>query len=297
MDARDAIVRVPGWSHDGDVHIEPLPGGLTNTNHLVTRGVDRFVLRCSGPNAIPLGIDRAQECRAVATAAAIGVGAEVVHCSVADGLLVTRWIDGREPTGDEMRTAAMMQRVVAVLRRVHAIPLSAADPAYCPFAKARRWHAEAQQRGATFPDDFPLLEQRMRQIERRRRPATSKPRFCHNDCVRGNVLIDGHGAIRLIDWEYAGAGDPLFDLAVLSMNNQYDAAADEQLLSMYFRGHVADQHRDNLRALKRAFDYHMGVWYVLQTVVSTIDAPFARGVRWHFDRLRRDLGVPVRAES
>jgi thiamine kinase-like enzyme len=261
------------------------------------RGADRFVLRCSGPNAIPLGSDRAHECRAAATAAAIGVGADVVHCSVADGILVTRWIDGREPTGDEMRTAAMMQRVVAALRRVHAISRSAADPAYCPFAKARRWHAEAQQRGATFPDDFPLLEELMREIERRRRLVMPKPRFCHNDCVRANVLIDGHGAIRLIDWEYAGAGDPLFDLAVLSMNNQFDAAADEQLLDTYFRRDVTDQKRDNLRALKRAFDYHMAIWYVLQALVSTIDAPFARGARWHFDRLRRVLGVPVHAES
>ena len=52
----------------------------------------------------------------------------------------------------------------------------------------------------------------------------------------------------------------MFDLAVLSMNNRYDEAEDERLLDAYFRGNVSD------------------------------------GVRWHFDRLRRALGLPVLAE-
>ena len=287
VDVRDAIARVPGWSPD-EVAVEPLPGGLTNANYLITRGAERFVLRIGGPNAQPLGIDRAAEPRATAAAAADGIGPDVIHACNEHGLLVTRFIAGPAPSDEAMRTPGMIARVADLLRRVHAIPVALNAPSYCPFRRAERWAHEAERRGAVFPDDFPALVVRMRAVERDR-PATPvhQLRFCHNDPVRGNIIDDG--ALRLVDWEYAGFGDPVFDLAVVSMNNRYDNPQDLTLLGAYFDGDATPDHLRNLRALKLAFDFHMGVWYVLQTVVGTIDAPFPRGVSWHFERLRRNL--------
>jgi thiamine kinase-like enzyme len=288
-DVRDAIARVPGWSPD-EVAVESLVGGLTNANYLITRGAERFVLRISGPNAQPLGIDRAAEARATDAAAAARIGPEVIHACDERGLLVTRFIDGAAPSDEAMRTPAMIARVADLLRRVHAIPVAPNTPSYCPFRRAERWADEAERRGAVFPNDFPVLIAQIRAVERDRpAPPAHQLRFCHNDPVRGNIIDDG--TLRLIDWEYAGIGDAVFDLAVVSMNNRYDNAQDLALLSAYFHGDVTSDHLRNLRALKLAFDFHMGVWYVLQTVVGTIDAPFARGVHWHFDRLRRNLHV------
>ena len=34
----------------------------------------------------------------------------------------------------------------------------------------------------------------------------------------------------IVDWEYAGMGDPWFDLGNLSVNNDFDEADDERLL-------------------------------------------------------------------
>ena len=289
-DVRTLIATVPGWSAD-DARVEPLPGGLTNANYLVVHRDERFVLRISGPNAAPLGIDRAAEARATAAAAAIGIGPDVVHFSSADGLLVTRFLDGLAPSADAMRTPAAIARVADVLRRVHELPLTPQTPSYCPFRRAEQWAREAERRGASFPPDFPRIVERMRTVERdRSSPSPWGLRFCHNDPVRGNIINDG--TIRLIDWEYAGAGDPVFDLAVISMNNRYGDGEDRAMLAAYFRGDVGPEHLRALHPFKLAFDFHMGVWYVLQTVVSTIDAPFASGARWHFDRLRRHLGMP-----
>ena len=292
-DVRDAIAQVPGWSAD-DVLVEPLPGGLTNTNYLVTRRGERFVLRIGGPNAQPLGIDRAAEARAAAAAAAAGIGPDVVHVGDERGLLVTRFIKGTAPSVEAMRAPAMIPRIAELLRRVHAIAVASNTPSYCPFRRAERWADEAMRRGAVFPDDFPTLVDRMRVVERDRSAAPAHElRFCHNDPVRGNIIDDG--VLRLIDWEYAGVGDPVFDLGVVSMNNRYDDAQDRALLAAYFRGEISPADLRNLRALKLAFDFHMGVWYVLQTVVGTIDAPYARGVSWHFDRLRRNLRIKADA--
>ena len=42
------------------------------------------------------------------------------------------------------------------------------------------------------------------------------------------------GALMLVDWEYAGMGDPRFDLGNLAVNNDFDDADDERLLTAYY---------------------------------------------------------------
>jgi thiamine kinase-like enzyme len=57
--------------------------------------------------------------------------------------------------------------------------------------------------------------------------------FCHNDLVAANILIDG-AAARLIDFEYAGRGTPLLDLASLAAMNDFAEAQKRQLLGEYY---------------------------------------------------------------
>ena len=48
----------------------------------------------------------------------------------------------------------------------------------------------------------------------------STPSLCHNDVHHLNI-VDG-ASLRLIDWEYAGVGEPLFDLASLCVYHRYE---------------------------------------------------------------------------
>ena len=60
--------------------------------------------------------------------------------------------------------------------------------------------------------------------------------MCHNDLLPANLIDDGQ-RLWLVDWEYAGAGHPLFDLANASANASFSDAQDRCLLEAY-RGHV-----------------------------------------------------------
>ena len=44
-------------------------------------------------------------------------------------------------------------------------------------------------------------------------------RPCHNDLLNANFIDDGR-RIRIVDWEYAGMGDPFFDLGNFSINHE-----------------------------------------------------------------------------
>ena len=63
---------------------------------------------------------------------------------------------------------------------------------------------------------------------------TATPAFCHLDPLPDNFVRDGE-RMWLIDYEYAAAGQPWMDLAILSMGCELSADAEARLLSAYLQ--------------------------------------------------------------
>jgi thiamine kinase-like enzyme len=58
------------------------------------------------------------------------------------------------------------------------------------------------------------------------------PALCHSDLHPLN-LIDRGASLILLDWEYAHASDPLWDLAGWSANNDLEESLQQDLLRSY----------------------------------------------------------------
>src|SRR5439155_1950660 len=110
--------QIPGWS-GSDVLVTPLVGGITNQNYRVDIGGESFVLRIGGKGTQLLGIDRGRERTCTALAAAVGVGAEVVHFLPAEDVLVTRFIAGASISPQAAARPDMLMRIVDSLQRFH----------------------------------------------------------------------------------------------------------------------------------------------------------------------------------
>jgi thiamine kinase-like enzyme len=69
----------------------------------------------------------------------------------------------------------------------------------------------------------------------------------------------------LIDWEYSGTNDPMFDLAALFLENEF-APEDEELFFHYYYG--AEQQpnasREKILIFKILQDYLWSIWTVLK---------------------------------
>ena len=63
----------------------------------------------------------------------------------------------------------------------------------------------------------------------------------------------------LLDWEYAGVGDPLFDLAAVCCYHDYDAALRAQVLQAYY-GELSSARSLRLQRLCWLFDYIRSLW-------------------------------------
>ena len=258
--------------------IVPLDGGITNRNFKVAVAGGTFVLRMGGERTELLGIDRTFEHAASLRAAEAGVGPEVVAFVEPEGWLVTRFIEGRRLGFEEMRAPAVIERVAEALRRFHdGTPIPGRFDAYAVVDEYRR---VAERFGVQAPAQFGEAREAAERIRGARGVAEVVP--CHNDLLNANFL--DAGAIRIVDWEYAGMGDRFFDLANLSVNHEFTIDDDRRLLQAYF-GRAREGDLASLRLMRFMSDFREAMWGVLQSAISALDFDFAEYAGKHFGRL------------
>jgi thiamine kinase-like enzyme len=280
-DAVWAIARsVPGWAH-GDLDIVPLEGGITNRNFVVTRGGERFVLRVPGRDTELLGIDRANEARAAALAADAGVGPPVVAFLPESGCFVARFVEGNHIPMADLRRDDVLGSVVRSLRRFHACP--PVPSSFNVFRVVETYAGTAAERGVQPPAAYADAHAFAGRVEAAFAENPSPLTTCHNDLLNGNFLRDGEHTW-IVDYEYAGMGDPFFDLGNLAVNNELDADADALLLGHAF-GEVRARHRARLALMRLMSDFREGMWAVVQQAISTLDEDFEAYSTKHLDRL------------
>jgi thiamine kinase-like enzyme len=255
-----------------------LSGGITNRNFRVTLGRSEYVIRRPGKDTDLLGIDRTSERVATEAAASLGI-APGVAASVADSL-VTRFIACAAVSARELT-----ERVEEIAQSLRAFHDSAASlPTSFRVADLLEKYLNIlRARSATPPSGYSEAAVIATRIEAVLR---AEPRPCHNDLLAGNIIrAHDDGRMMIVDWEYAGMGDPRFDLGNLSINNEFDEATDERLLSAYYGERPSAAERAALRLMRMLSDAREGAWGAVQEHVSELDFDFAGYAREHFERL------------
>ncbi|MBY0395095.1 MAG: phosphotransferase family protein [Thermoleophilia bacterium] len=252
----------------GPIAIEPIGGGITNHNFRVESGGRRFAARLCVERPL-LGIDRRNEVICQRMAHEIGVAPAIVHHE--DGVLVSAYIDARtlDPAG--VREPGVLPRIAGVLRTLHEgwDRITGEMLYFSAFQTNRTYTRSARELGAALPDDIDDLLEDARGLAHRMGPF--RPTLCHNDLLPANILDDRDGRIWLVDWEYAGIGHPLFDLAGVSANCALSDDQDAAFLEAY-RGRLDPVDVRDLRTLKAMSLLREALWSVIQTVAS--DLPF-----------------------
>jgi len=230
----DAVIAlVPAIERAEQMAVRRLEGGLTNTNYLVDANGERFVVRIIGDNGQVLVVDRATEEAAMRRAEAAGITPGVVLFTQPEGHMVTRYLAGTKPlTVEEFTAPGTIPRLARRLRDVHA--LDPIEGVFEPYADVRRWLEIIDARGTPWPDRLGALLERVERIEQEGTPVRESDFvLCHNDPYHLNFLDDG-SRLWMIDWEYAGMGDRMYDLA--SIGYVLDRRGRDLLIESYFGG-------------------------------------------------------------
>jgi thiamine kinase-like enzyme len=285
-----AMQRVPELA-GRDLTLRALSGGITNRNFLVEAAgtAERWVIRLAGNDTHLLGISREVEHAATVAAAGVGVGPEVTAFIRPEGYLVTRFIVGRPVSEEAVHRPDTLARVAESIRRIHDGP--PIPGLFVPFRIVQAYRALAASRGVTIPPEYELADAAARRIELALLSSPIALRPCHNDLLNANFIDDGT-RIRIVDWEYAGMGDPFFDLGNFSTNHSLSTDEDRQLLAAY-EGDVRPDRLARLTLMRTISDFREAMWGVLQQGISTLDVDFVAYAAEHFDRLLAGATTPA----
>jgi thiamine kinase-like enzyme len=292
-DLRDELVaamhRVPELAA-ATLRLTALSGGLTNRNFLVEVDgrSDRYVIRLAGNDTHLLGISREVEHAATVAAAGVGVGPEVTAFIRPEGWLLTRFIEGWAVSDEAVHRPDTLRRVGESLRRIHGGP--PIPGLFIPYRIVEAYRALAAARGVAIPAEYAVAAALARRIELALLTNPLELRPCHNDLLNANFIDDG-ARIRIVDWEYAGMGDPFFDLGNFSVNHGLTADEETVLLEAY-EGAVRPERLARLRLMRTMSDFREAMWCVLQQGISTLDVDFAEQATEHFERLLANATGP-----
>ncbi len=284
LSLEEAIARVPQWTDATNLKTSFLAGGITNQNYKVVNGVEAFVVRLVGADTELLGVNREAERIANTVAGEMGIAPEVIYFIEPENCLVTRFVDGRPIPGDEIGQPENIRRVIAQLKKVHALPAITTE--FYPIQFVREGMQTARQYGVAMPGEFDWLMERLDEIEKAINPQRSNFRLCHNDLLNANFLVNGEDEITILDWEYAGMNDPYFDLANFSTNHEFSDDQDRMILDAYF-GEVTPRRWAHLKLMRVVSDYREATWSLVQAGISQLEFDYNEYARKHLERLTR----------
>jgi thiamine kinase-like enzyme len=208
--------------------ITPLTGGLSNHSFKVTTPSLTAVLRLPAGDAGLLGVDREAEYRNTVAAHAAGIGPAVLDRLPDAGVLVLGWLEGRTLTPADLGVPAVLDRVVAACRTLHAGPQFSGDVDLV--ASHRRYRTICAEHGFTLPPGYDDHQGTVDRIAHALAAGAEGVVPCHNDLVAANILDSGD-RVSFVDYEYSGNADPCFDLGNLAESSGLPA---EDVVDRYY---------------------------------------------------------------
>lgn len=268
MEFENKIKSLPIWKNLEN--IEPLEGGITNLNFLVSDSGSKSVVRLGSDIPEHL-VYRSNEIIVSEAAYQIGVSPKLIYNE--PGVLVLEFIESK--TLEPKTVRENLNKIVPIIRKIHQeIPnkLSGQPQIFWVFYVIKYYSNYLLNNNSSHISLIPSLLKKAEKLEK-----LSSPReivFGHNDLLAANFLDDG-SKIWVVDWEYGGFNDPLFDIGGLSSNNDLDENLENEVLEMYFKEKPSKDLIIKYNAMKTASLLRETMWSMVSEITSKIEFNYA----------------------
>ena len=216
-------------------------GGMTNKNYRIcVKGV-RYILRVAGTGTDRM-INRNTEMFNSAIASEKGFNVEVPYFNLETGVKISKFIENAETlTHRSIKKEENLKQVTTILRDLHECEDFHMDNEFNMFRELEKYEEILRSDNGEFFEDYEEVRSKVMALEDELKRCNAVCVPSHNDLVSENFVKDTEGRIYLIDWEYSGTNDDMWDLAALSLENEFSEDDIELMFRLYFNGKEADE--------------------------------------------------------
>lgn len=235
-------------------------GGMTNHSYKITRADGReYLVRIPGEGTEEM-INRLDERKSTELGCKLGIDSPLLYFGD-DGRKVMRFIHDPQPMSEEvMRRRENLLQAAAIFHKLHNCGEDT-GVRFEVFEMADLYEKIIRDGGVAFYDDYEKVKQTVMDIKAEVDKDGEAPRVpCHNDSLVGNWVLDGDGKLYLIDWEYSGMNEAMWDLSCLSIEAEYTPENDVELLNAYYGREATVEEQKRFVAAKLYVDYLWTLW-------------------------------------
>jgi len=191
---------------DQDINIKSrLLGGMSNFTYIVDVDSKRYTYRIPGKNAEKF-VDRKEEIANVSRVNHLGLNNDTLVLDMETGHKIASYVEGKPLF--ELGIEDYLERAGVLLRKLHNSKVKAYQE-YKPLGRLGKYEKLITDLGHIHKGEYKTLKEKF--LFYFDFLDSTKKVFCHNDSQPSNFVIGKKDY--LLDWEFAGNNDPLYDIA------------------------------------------------------------------------------------
>ena len=247
--------------------------GLSNFSCRFDLRGQSYFLRCPGQLSGDAAMRRQeQEAYSAMEARGLGISDEVVYLNPVSGLKISKFI--RDAYYPDPTNEGHVRRCLDLIRKLHRSGIKTR----CRFDLLENFRVNEEGTRCApedYLEDYSWAREAFLQILSRL-PEEPDPVFCHTDPIRYNFLFT-RDRDYMIDFEYAGMGSPMIDLAAFTIYCDFDGDQIDRMLELYYGRKAQASERRLLDCYIALTGMISALWYLDRVSIGyALESPMQR---------------------
>lgn len=212
--------------------IRQTPGGLTNNSYFVTINDEKYIARFAGRGTKKLIDRKAEKCNLL-FGTELGINPALIYFDITTGMKITQAIEGATSlTPSTAREDHMMKSIISLFRHLHNSEKTMENH-FNLFNLMDYYEKLVESMSPLTIKMIAPLKEDVMKIKGKYESLQVIETPCHIDAECSNLILSGKEDLSLIDWEYSGMFDPLWDLATLFQSLQFTEEEEMFFITYY----------------------------------------------------------------
>lgn len=240
-------------------------GGMSNKNFKVELGSQEYVLRVPGFGSEGMVVRSNEEHNSI-LAYRMGITPPIPYFNADTGIKLTNYVKNAKTFNSAMvKQPEKMVEIAKILWTLHHSS-EKFENEFNVFKEILNYENLLEKANGKMYEGYETVREKVFQLEGYLNELGVNLCPCHNDLVAENLLMAENGTIYLIDWEYSGMNDPMWDLAALFLENEFSQEEQDYFVNCCFDGQESSIARRKIFAYQILMDYLWSVWTCVKEV-------------------------------
>lgn len=248
------------------ISVSPI-GGMSNKNFKVSVKSYEYIIRIPGIGAEGM-VNRWDEKNNSSIACMLGITPFIRYFDSKTGIKLADYIKNAETLNrGTIQRQDNINKVVDIFLKLHNSGYRLNND-FNVFAEISKYESLLSKVHGQMYEGYNTNRERIFTLEKELNSLGVELKPCHNDLVPENFIKAADGTLYLIDWEYSGMNDPLWDIAALFLESNFSVENMDFFLNKYYHDSVPDQTNKKILIYQILMDVLWALWTCIKETMG-----------------------------